>query len=105
MSETIGSGMMIEEHDGVLLERAQTNGGAGARNMDDEDMGVSEDDESKELDDGSGKGIHPPPLSAPNAPWKPPSAPTPRLNSEETNSYMGMKGSIIRRKKKRKENA
>ena len=55
MSETIGSGMMIEEHDGVLLERAQTNGGAGARNMDDEDMDVSEDDESKELDDGSGK--------------------------------------------------
>ena len=55
MSETIGSGMTIEEHDGVLLERAQTNGGAGARNMDDEDMGVSEDDESKELDDGSGK--------------------------------------------------
>ena len=55
MSETIGSGMMIEEHDGVLLERAQTNGGAGARNMDDEDMDVSEADESKELDDGSGK--------------------------------------------------
>ncbi len=56
MSETIGSGMMIEEHEGVLLERAQTNGGAGARNMDNEDMDVSEDDDSKELDDGSGKG-------------------------------------------------
>ncbi|CAL6416944.1 unnamed protein product [Bathycoccus prasinos] len=58
MSDTIGSGMMIEEHEDVLIERAQTNGGAGARNIDDDDeenMDVSEEEEAEELDDGSGK--------------------------------------------------
>lgn len=59
MSDTIGSGMMIEEHEDVLIERAQTNGGAGARNIDDDDdeenMDISEDEEAEELDDGSGK--------------------------------------------------
>ncbi|CAL6394307.1 unnamed protein product [Bathycoccus prasinos] len=58
MSDTIGSGMMIEEHEDVLVERAQTNGGAGARNIDDDDeenMDVSEEEEAEELDDGSGK--------------------------------------------------
>jgi len=56
MSDTIGSGMMIEEHEDVLIERAQTNGGAGTRNMDDdEDMDVSEDEDARELDDGAGK--------------------------------------------------
>ena len=60
MSDTIGSGMMIEEHEDVLIERAQTNGGAGARNIDDDDddeenMDISEDEEVEELDDGSGK--------------------------------------------------
>ncbi|CAL6404525.1 unnamed protein product [Bathycoccus prasinos] len=58
MSDTIGSGMMIEEHEDVLIERAQTNGGAGARNIDDdeeENMDVSEEEEAEELDDGSGK--------------------------------------------------
>ncbi|CAL6408371.1 unnamed protein product [Bathycoccus prasinos] len=59
MRDTIGSGMMIEEHEDVLIERAQTNGGAGARNIDDDDdeenMDISEDEEAEELDDGSGK--------------------------------------------------
>ena len=58
MSDTIGSGMMIEEHEDVLIERAQTNGGAGARNIDDDDeenMDISEDEEAEELGDGSGK--------------------------------------------------
>jgi len=58
MSDTIGSGMMIEEHEDVLIERAQTNGGAGARNIDDDDeenMDISEEEEAEELDDGSGK--------------------------------------------------
>ena len=56
MSDTIGSGMMIEEHEDVLIERAQTNGGAGTRNMDDdEDMDVSEDEDAGQLDDGAGK--------------------------------------------------
>ena len=58
MSDTIGSGMMIEEHEDVLIERAQTNGGAGARNIDDDDeenMDISDEEEAEELDDGSGK--------------------------------------------------
>jgi len=58
MSDTIGSGMMIEEHEDVLIERAQTNGGAGARNIDDDDeenMDISEEEEAEELDNGSGK--------------------------------------------------
>ena len=108
MSDTIGSGMMIEEHEDVLIERAQTNGGAGARNIDDDDeenMDISEDEEAEELDDGSGKRKTSAAAKRAERAMEISKRADAKAQLEETNSYTATKDNIIRRKKKRKESA